>query len=63
LKAKDLKAMKELGYFGNKVKVRLADDEMTPKPKNNEVVVFISFFRASLRLPMYRMIAEEQPHS
>lgn len=58
LKDEDLKAMKELGYFGYTVKVCLAGNEMTPKPKNNEVVVFRSFFQASLRLPMYRIIAK-----
>jgi hypothetical protein len=58
LKDKDFKAMKELGYFSDEVKVRLASDETTPKPKNIEVVVFRSFFWAGLRLPMYRMIAK-----
>jgi hypothetical protein len=58
LKAEDLKAMKELGYFGDKVKVCLAGDEMTPKSKNNEFVVFRSFFKVGLRLPMYRMIVK-----
>jgi hypothetical protein len=49
----DLKKMKELGYFKDKVKVMLNGDGTTPKPKSKDVVVFISFFRASLRLPMY----------
>lgn len=44
LKDKYFKAMKELGYFSDKVKVWLASDETTPKQKNNEVVVFRSFF-------------------
>lgn len=58
LKDKDLKAMKELGYFGHRVKVQLASDETTPKPKDSEVVVFKSFFGDGLRLPMYWMIAK-----
>lgn len=41
---KDLKKMKELGYFDDKVKVRLAGDEATPKTKSKEVVVFRNFF-------------------
>lgn len=41
---KDLKKMKELGYFGDKVKVRLAGDEATLKTKSKEVVVFRNFF-------------------
>jgi hypothetical protein len=48
LKEKDLKKMKELGYFGDKVKVWLAGVETTLKPKSEEVVVFKSFFRAGL---------------
>jgi hypothetical protein len=44
LKDKDLKTMKDLGYFGDRVKVRLAGDETIPKPKKSEVVVFKSFF-------------------
>lgn len=48
LKEKDLKKMKELGYFGDKVKVWLVGVETTPKPKSEEVVVFKSFFRAGL---------------
>jgi hypothetical protein len=48
LKAGDLKALKELGYFGDEINVRLASDETTPKSKSNEVVVFRSFFRAGL---------------
>jgi hypothetical protein len=58
LKDKYLKVMKGLGYFDDKFKVRLAGDETTPKLKNREVVVFRSFFRAGLRLPMYQMIAK-----
>lgn len=48
--------MKELGYFGDEINVRLASDETTPKSKSNEVVVFRSFFRAGLWMPMYKMI-------
>lgn len=53
-----MKAMKELGYFGGKVKVRLAGDETTSKPKRKEVMVFKSFFQADLWLLMYQMIAK-----
>lgn len=58
LKEKDLKKMKEHGYFGDKVKLWLACDETTPKPKSKEVVVFRSFLRVGLRLSMYWMIAK-----
>jgi hypothetical protein len=43
MKDKDLKEMKEIGYFGDKVKVRLGSNETTPKPKNNERVLEASF--------------------
>jgi hypothetical protein len=29
-----------------------------PKPKKDEVVVYKSFFKAGLRLPLYKMIAK-----
>lgn len=44
LKEKELKKMKELDYFGNKGKVWLVCDEITPKPKSKEVLLFRSFF-------------------
>jgi hypothetical protein len=42
--------MEKLGYFGkhdNKL-VRFAGEEVIPEPRNDEVVVFKSFFRAGL---------------
>jgi hypothetical protein len=30
----------------------------TPEPKNDDIVVFRSFFQARLRLPMFKMIAK-----
>ena len=50
----------KLGYFReaeNKL-VRLTGKETTPTPKNDEVVVFKSFFRAGLRFPLNEMIGE-----
>jgi hypothetical protein len=60
VKAEDLVLMKKLGYFGeNDVElVRFAGEEMIPEPKEDEVVVFKSFFRAGLRFPLYEMIGE-----
>jgi hypothetical protein len=46
----DMPMMMKLGYFGeaeNKL-VRFAEEEITPVPKDDEVVVFKSFFRAGL---------------
>jgi hypothetical protein len=52
--------MKKLGYFGkNDDKlIRFARDEVILKPRDDEVVVFKSFFRARLRLSLYEMIGE-----
>jgi hypothetical protein len=46
LKAEDLILMKKLGYFGKNDDelIRFARDEMIPEPKDDEVVVFKSFF-------------------
>lgn len=53
LKDEDLKAMNDLGYFGDMVKVHVVGDETTVKTKNNEVVVFKIFYWAGLQLSMY----------
>jgi hypothetical protein len=60
VKAEDLVLMKKLGYFGeNDDKlVQFAGEEVIPKPKDDEVVVLKSFFRAELRFPLYEMIGE-----
>jgi hypothetical protein len=45
--------MIKLGYFGETEKklIRFAGEETTPVPKNDEVVVFKSFFRADCGFP------------
>jgi hypothetical protein len=52
--------MKKLGYFGenNDRLVCFFGKEVIPEPKDDEVVVFKSFFRAGLRFPLYEMIGE-----
>jgi hypothetical protein len=52
--------MKKLGYFGENDDelVRFAGDEVIPEPKEDEVIVFKSFFSAGFRLPLYEMIGE-----
>jgi hypothetical protein len=45
--------MKKFGYFTSKVIVRLSAKETIPNPKKDEIVVYRSFFKAGLRLPMY----------
>jgi hypothetical protein len=56
----DMLMMMKLGYFGEAERklVRFAGEETTPVPKDDEVVVFKSFFRAGLRLPLNEMIGE-----
>jgi hypothetical protein len=56
----DILMMTKLGYFGEAEKklIRFGGEETTPKPENNEVVVFRSFFKAGLRFPLHRMIAD-----
>jgi hypothetical protein len=56
----DVPRMMKLGYFGEAEKklIRFAREETTPTPKDDEVVVFKSFFRAGLRFPLNEMIGE-----
>jgi hypothetical protein len=56
----DMPMMMKLGYFGEAERklVRFAGEETTRAWKNDEVVVFKSFFRAGLRLPLNEMIGE-----
>jgi hypothetical protein len=57
---KDLDVMKKLGCFGEDEGklIRFAGEEVIPEPKENEVVVFRSFFRAGMRFPLFDMIGE-----
>jgi hypothetical protein len=52
--------MKKLGYFGDNEDglIRFAREEVILEPKDDEVVVFKSFFGAGLRFPLYDMIGE-----
>jgi hypothetical protein len=56
----DVPMMMKLGYFGEAERklVRFAGEETTPALKDDEVVVFKSFFRAGLRFPLNEMIGE-----
>jgi hypothetical protein len=56
----DLVMMKKLGYFGEDESklIRFAGEEVTPEPKEDEVVVFKSFFMAGLWFPLYDVIGE-----
>jgi hypothetical protein len=56
VKAEDLVLMKKLGYFGENDDelVCFAGEEMILDPKEDEVVVFKSFFRAGLWFPFMK---------
>ena len=56
----DLPKMLKLGYFNEEKKelVRFGGEETTLKPGKDEVVVFKSFFKAGLRFPLNKMIAD-----
>jgi hypothetical protein len=56
----DMTMMMKLGYFGEAEKklIRFAREETTPTSKDDEVVVFKSFFRAGLRFPLNELIGE-----
>jgi hypothetical protein len=56
----DMPMMMKFGYFGEAERnlVRFVGEETTQAPKDDEVVVFKSFFRAGLRLPLNEMIGE-----
>jgi hypothetical protein len=58
--AEDMIMMKKLGYFGEAESklVHFAVEEVVPEPKEDEVVVFKSFFKAGLRFPLYDMIGQ-----
>jgi len=56
----DMPMMLKLGYFGEAEKklIRFGREETTPKPENDEVVVFRSYFKAGLRFPLHEMIGD-----
>ena len=58
--ADDMVMMKKLGYFGEaeSKRVRFAGEEVVPQPREDEVVVFKSFFRAGLWFPLHEMIGD-----
>jgi hypothetical protein len=56
----DMPMMMKLDYFGEAESklVLFTGEETTPASKNDEVVVFKSFFRVGLRFPLSEMIGE-----
>jgi hypothetical protein len=60
VKPKDLDVLKRLEYFGGNEDdmIRFAGDKTIPKPKDDEIIVFRSFFWVGLRLYMFKITAE-----
>jgi hypothetical protein len=60
VKPEDVVLMKKLGYFekNDDNLIRFVGEEIILEPKDDEVVVFKSFFRAGLRFLLYEMIGE-----
>jgi hypothetical protein len=58
--ADDMVMMKKLSYFGEVESnlVCFTGEEVVSQPREDEVVVFKSFFRAGLRFPLHEMIGE-----
>jgi hypothetical protein len=56
----DLPKMLNLGYLSEAKKelIRFGGEETTPKPGKDEVVIFKSFFKAGLRFPLNKMVAD-----
>jgi hypothetical protein len=56
----DMAMMTKLGYVRETDKglIRFGGEDTIPKPENDEVVVFKSFFKAGLRFPLHGMIAD-----
>jgi hypothetical protein len=56
----DMPMMTKLGYFreAEKKLIHFGNEETIPKPENDEVIVFKSFFKAGLRFPLHGMIAD-----
>jgi hypothetical protein len=56
MKPNQIKVLKKLGYIDDNSLICFASEESTPKPKDDEIVVFESFFRVGLQLSIHRMV-------
>lgn len=56
VKLQDVDVMKKLRYVGEKDGVRFIGSNTIPQTNDDEIVVFKSFIKAGLWLPMFQMI-------
>jgi hypothetical protein len=49
---------KKLSYINEKDGVHFASNETTSQPKDDDIIVFRSFFQARLWLPLFKMIVK-----
>ena len=56
----DLSKMVKAGYFNEDQKklLRFGEEETTPKPRKDEIVIFKSFLKVGLRFPLHGIVAE-----
>lgn len=58
IKLQDVDVMKKLRYVGEKDGVRFIGSNTIPQTNDDEIVVFKSFIKAGLWLPMFQMISK-----
>jgi hypothetical protein len=51
-----IEVLNRFGYIDNVDWVQLGGDDLVPKPKEDEVVVFRSFLKVRLRFPLHKMV-------
>jgi hypothetical protein len=56
IKGGHIEVLNRFGYIDNVDWVQLGGDDLVPKPKEDEVVVFRSFLKVRLRFPLHKMV-------
>jgi hypothetical protein len=56
IKGGHIEVVNYFGYIDNVDWVQLGGDDLVPKPKEDEVVVFRSFLNAGLRFPLHKTV-------
>jgi hypothetical protein len=56
IKKGQVEVMKMLEYIDNIDMIMLGEEDTIPKPQNNELVAFQSFFKVRLWFPLHKMV-------